>query len=358
MAVFLTRGFNLDPGPDPGFSDVAPNAWYYNQTAALAASGITAGCGDGTTFCPNQHTNRAQMATFLARALGLIDQPKTPAYKDVAVGGQPLTGLACGLLADGTLTCWGTGYFISTSTLSQEFELNAPAGSYKAVSADLGLLCAIGTNDAVNCWSDSRIDSRQIEWTDSDTPEGSFKAVDIGGSHSCAIKTDGTITCWGNDPRATDSPDGTYTTIAAGGGHSCAIGTEGTITCWGENWGGHADSPDGTYTAIAAGSEHSCAIKTDGTITCWGNDPRATDSPDGTYTAIAAGYSHSCAIDTDGTITCWGNNWGGQTDAPDGTYTAIAASGGHSCAIDTDGTITCWGSDDIVCCGGSAPRSW
>ena len=75
MAVFLTRAFDLDPGPDPVFTDVAPDAWYYDQVAALAASGITAGCGDGTTFCPHQQTTRAQMATFLARATGLVETP-------------------------------------------------------------------------------------------------------------------------------------------------------------------------------------------------------------------------------------------------------------------------------------------
>ena len=75
MAVFLTRAFKLDPGPAPGFSDVAPDAWYYNHVAALAASGITVGCGDGTTFCPRRQTTRAQMATFLARATGLVEHP-------------------------------------------------------------------------------------------------------------------------------------------------------------------------------------------------------------------------------------------------------------------------------------------
>ena len=76
MAVFLTRAFDLDPGPHPGFTDVAPDAWYYDQVAALAASAITTGCGDGTTFCPSQQTTRAQMATFLARALGLVETPE------------------------------------------------------------------------------------------------------------------------------------------------------------------------------------------------------------------------------------------------------------------------------------------
>ena len=37
---------------------------------ALAASGITSGCGGGN-FCPNDVVTRAQVAKFLANALGL-----------------------------------------------------------------------------------------------------------------------------------------------------------------------------------------------------------------------------------------------------------------------------------------------
>ena len=69
MAVFLSRAYNLAEGPDPGFRDVASDAWFAAGVAALAASGITKGCGDGTTFCPNNPTTRAQMATFLHRAI-------------------------------------------------------------------------------------------------------------------------------------------------------------------------------------------------------------------------------------------------------------------------------------------------
>ena len=68
MAVFLWRAFDLPDGPDPGFSDVPGGAWYYDGVAALAASGITQGCGSGTTFCPGDDTTRAEMATFLNRA--------------------------------------------------------------------------------------------------------------------------------------------------------------------------------------------------------------------------------------------------------------------------------------------------
>ena len=68
MAVFLTRAYDLAEGPDRGFDDVDSGAWYASEVAALAASGITQGCGDGSRFCPEQLTTRAQMATFLWRA--------------------------------------------------------------------------------------------------------------------------------------------------------------------------------------------------------------------------------------------------------------------------------------------------
>ena len=71
MAALLSRAFNLPDGPDPDFSDVPADAWYAPDVARLKASGITVGCGDGTRFCPGRITTRAEMATFLYRALRL-----------------------------------------------------------------------------------------------------------------------------------------------------------------------------------------------------------------------------------------------------------------------------------------------
>ena len=80
MAVFLSRAYKLPAAPAfvdaPRFVDVASDAWYEGHVARLVAWGITAGCGDGSGFCPNSNTTRAQMATFLARALGLVETPE------------------------------------------------------------------------------------------------------------------------------------------------------------------------------------------------------------------------------------------------------------------------------------------
>ena len=78
MAVFLSRAYELPDGPDPGFSDVAEDAWYATAVAKLAASGITSGCGDGAGFCPSDDTTRAQMATFLWRAENRADTASEP----------------------------------------------------------------------------------------------------------------------------------------------------------------------------------------------------------------------------------------------------------------------------------------
>ena len=407
MAVFLTRGFNLDPGPDPGFSDVAPNAWYYNQAAALAASGITAGCGDGTTFCPNQPTTRAQMATFLARALGAVPLPtttQTTTYEDLAAG----IGHMCVLLTDGTVTCWLATYDTSPTTISSSHasSIEAPEESYKIIDAGGTDACAIRTDDTITCW---RFDHSEWDFSGQITviqniPQQTYKSVVVGRGNTCAIGTDDTITCWGNNHSGqADAPTGTYKTIAAGNGHTCAIGTDHTITCWGNNHSGQADAPTGTYKTIAAGNGHTCAIGTDHTITCWGNNHSGqADAPTGTYKSVVASREFTCAIGTDDTITCWGDNWTGQADAPTGThksvvvgnggsfgahyacaigtddtitcwgnnafgqadaptgtYKTIAAGEGHTCAIGTDDTITCWGGYlGRDCCGGPAPRGW
>ncbi len=65
--------YHLQVSPAPGtatFSDVPTSYWAFQYVEALAASGITVGCGPGI-FCPEDPVTRAQMAVFVAKALGL-----------------------------------------------------------------------------------------------------------------------------------------------------------------------------------------------------------------------------------------------------------------------------------------------
>lgn len=69
MASFLTRELGLTP-TSARFADVSAGDPHAQNIGALAAAGITSGCG-GNDFCPNDRVTRAQMATFLRNAMGL-----------------------------------------------------------------------------------------------------------------------------------------------------------------------------------------------------------------------------------------------------------------------------------------------
>ena len=60
----------------PGSADALGSFWdddgnpHETNIEAIAAAGITKGCGNGS-YCPESSVTRAQMATFIVRALGL-----------------------------------------------------------------------------------------------------------------------------------------------------------------------------------------------------------------------------------------------------------------------------------------------
>ena len=72
IGVKLTWHRQVSTGPGtPTFGDVDTGHNFYDAIEAMAASGITNGCGDGSNYCPDDFVTRGQMAAFLARALGL-----------------------------------------------------------------------------------------------------------------------------------------------------------------------------------------------------------------------------------------------------------------------------------------------
>jgi len=61
----------VSPAPQTAtFGDVPVDHQFFRFVEALAAAGITGGCGGGN-FCPNNPVTRGQMAAFLSIALGL-----------------------------------------------------------------------------------------------------------------------------------------------------------------------------------------------------------------------------------------------------------------------------------------------
>jgi S-layer family protein len=74
-AVRLFYRLQVSPAPTVAtFADVPPGHPFFRFVEALAASGITSGCGGGN-FCPDAPLTRGQMAVFLSLGLGLHFAP-------------------------------------------------------------------------------------------------------------------------------------------------------------------------------------------------------------------------------------------------------------------------------------------
>ena len=329
MATFLVRAVDIESAAPVGFGDIAGSTHEANINA-LAASNLTVGCvKNPLSFCPNNPVSRAQMATFLHRALNLLT------FSAVSAG----KGHACGIGTDDTVRCWGS---------NQWGQLNAPQGTYSAVSAGGLHSCAIRADNSIQCWGNN-------EFGQTNAPRGKFNAISAGETHACAIRTDNSIQCWGNNRFGQlNVPRDTYRAVSAGTLHSCAVQTDNTVGCWGYNDAGQTDAPSrGSFSSISVGASHTCGIRTDGTIQCWGtNEWGQRKAPEGTFSAVSAGETHSCGIRTDKTIQCWGTNWHGEADAPQGAFSAISVGANYSCAIGTDDTVRCWGKNN----GGQARR--
>jgi hypothetical protein len=97
MASFLARAFALAPQPSP-FSDTTGNV-HETNIGGIAAAGITLGCS-ASQYCPDRPVLRDQMASFLARALGL-----EPVYVLLGMArGLPLGCTKDGLVCTGNFT--------------------------------------------------------------------------------------------------------------------------------------------------------------------------------------------------------------------------------------------------------------
>ena len=59
------------------FTDVSPDAYYYDAVLWAVEQGITTGTGDGTTFSPLDTCTRSQVVTFLWRAKGCPEPTST-----------------------------------------------------------------------------------------------------------------------------------------------------------------------------------------------------------------------------------------------------------------------------------------
>ena len=85
MASFLARALDLEtPRQRAGFDDVDPRSAHAANIEALYAAQITTGCTqEPLAYCPSRPVTRAQMASFLTRALDLETPRQRAGFDDV-----------------------------------------------------------------------------------------------------------------------------------------------------------------------------------------------------------------------------------------------------------------------------------
>jgi trimeric autotransporter adhesin len=128
MAVFLLKAAEgsayVPPAcTTPVFSDVPCSSPFAPWIDDLASRGITAGCGDGSTFCPTDPTNRQQMAVFLLKMKeGSSYAPPvctTASFGDVPCS-SPFAPWVYDLVARGVTAGCGGGEYCPTEGVARQ----------------------------------------------------------------------------------------------------------------------------------------------------------------------------------------------------------------------------------------------
>ena len=157
---------SIDFRLDPLFGD-ALGTTFEDEIQWLVEVGVTFGCGDGL-FCPNDVVSRAQMGSFFARALGL-EPVAADIFDDVDgthegnINAIALEGITLGCNEDGTLYCPGVSinraqiatfigraldyepseanHFTDDDTSSHEPYIDALRDNEVTFGCDVGLYC-------------------------------------------------------------------------------------------------------------------------------------------------------------------------------------------------------------------------
>ncbi len=186
-------------------------------------------------------------------------------------------GFSCAVLSDGTVQCWGTndsgqlglGSLTPTFNALPAVVLLGQAATAVNVSRNQGLACAILVDGSVRCWGSNASGAlglgNNTTFPSMTTTPDQFGPVSLGATATglasangvCALLTGGTIRCWGDNhfgelglgtktalsntmvPSAYDVvplvAGKTALSISMGSGFACTRLDDGTAQCWGRN---------------------------------------------------------------------------------------------------------------------------
>ena len=226
--------------------------------------------------------------------------------------------VACALSPDGYQMCWRRGGPVAerTGVLVDDYDLTAEYG---------GDICVLDEDRNIQC-----------PYVTLSTVEGPFKAIGQTRRGVCAIRSDDTVDCWqhrlisGDWPlelmnMPTEYENTTFKFIAGGYNQACGIRMDdGNVLCWKWDYDVHGfatnsatyplATPEGEYTFIdAANQGRNCGVKSDGTVECWHDHhgvlkPWYTNAPgkaDIGYRTVSTEWGITCGLRKDGQMKCW-----------------------------------------------------
>jgi len=177
--------------------------------------------------------------------------PDRPTFTAASAGGNH----TCGLVADGTVFCWGRiGTYDSRDTV------RVPGGHrFASIASGSNMACGLAELGAAYCWGRNSNSLGDGLTTESDVPvpvTGGHTFVQLSArSGACGITTEGELYCWGwGDPlRGGTTPTRigdtiTWASVDVGIGHSCGMSVEGVAYCWGKYSSGAVGVPEDDWT--------------------------------------------------------------------------------------------------------------
>jgi E3 ubiquitin-protein ligase HERC3 len=307
--------------------------------------------------------------------------------------------VACVLLDDSTVKCWGSGIGDQLNEMGESLPLIRFNGARtSAISVGSENACALLENGDVQCWGQNvRGQLGQGDALDRGTiiaPKGApvrvdlgtgrtAKMVSVGGSHSCAVLDNGRVKCWGlgsalgleSTENKGDQPGEmgdalpfvdlgsgrTVLSVSAGISHTCVVLDNFTAKCWGSNQSGQLGLGDTNARGAAPGQMGDALPAID-----LGTDTVNKETKPLAVANISAGAGSTCIRSSGYKKKCWGDNQSGQLglgdnqnrgDNPDemGDRLPFIATTSmpvrftlgftHTCEIVTDQRANCWGSN-------------
>jgi len=271
----------------------------------------------------------------------------------------------CGLHADGTADCWGArmvlgGFDYSTACAAPDvtFAVSEPSTRYTTLAAGMWNVCGVLADGSLLCWGEE--DTVQ-------PPTGGGPYVHVARSHElvCALDEKHWVECWHmEDGHGVEFPPvaGPYAALSTGlsEGACGVLETTGELHCWPADVTFSQPPDDGPYVDVAVGFHNACAVTEDGRVQCWGagcEDPASTfgqcGAPSGLpFTQVQGSYHHGCGVTAEDEVRCWGCedsdyvtfpfDWGECND-PHGPAVQVAVGKDHTCALGVNGRLQCWG---------------